>query len=85
MNTDGPQLTMVLFTTFLLYNSVKMISIQSQPYFEFLSFPGLVICDMILSHDAGQQVVVTSQPSNHEGQQMTLYNVFIILNDSAQL
>ena len=39
--------------------------------FEFGSFPGLVICGMIISCDAGQwqQAAAPRQPQNHEGKQ----------------
>lgn len=41
----------------------------------------------IFSHDAGkqQQDTAPSQPRDHEGKQLTLYKVFTVLDDCAQL
>ena len=53
----------VQLTIYLLHHGAKVIHTQETPYsnFEFGSFPRLVTCGRILSRDAGQEQLPTSQ------------------------
>lgn len=59
--TDNGQLN----DFFLLYNGVKVISIQWKPYFEFMSFHGLTISSIKFSHAAGKWEQVTASNHSH--------------------
>lgn len=62
---------------FQLYDSAKAIGVRSvETEIQILIFfPGLAICGMILSCDAGQwqQAATPSQACNHEGKQQPIH------------
>lgn len=60
---------------------------KCSPNFEFCSFPGLALCGVTLSHDAGEQQRATapSQPRDHKGKLLILYSTFCALDDLPQL
>lgn len=52
--TNFPWLIMVWLIIFWLYDGVKVIEVQENLYFEFWSFPELLMCGMMCSCDAWQ-------------------------------
>lgn len=70
---------MVWLRIFWLYNGTKAICMQVETIIKILNFDFLllVICNIILSHNAGQgqPTAAPSQPLSREGKQLILYSV----------